>query len=58
MKGIGKRTTYLIEKLQLQKHPEGGYFKEVYRSDEEISKEELPHRFQGKRRKKEKKERR
>ncbi len=27
----------LIEKYQLQPHPEGGYFKEVYRSDQELN---------------------
>jgi uncharacterized protein len=36
-----------IEKLKLQPHPEGGYFREVYRSDEIIFKENLPKRYQG-----------
>ncbi len=27
------RKEELIEKLQLEKHPEGGYFKETYRSE-------------------------
>ena len=40
---------YYIKKLGLQKHPEGGWFKEVYRSSEEISGEHLPERFSGKR---------
>ena len=40
---------YYIKKLGLQKHPEGGWFKEVYRSSEEISGEQLPERFSGKR---------
>ena len=31
-----------IKKLDLQPHPEGGYYKEVYRSDEEIVAELLP----------------
>lgn len=35
----------LIEKFALQKHPEGGYFSEVYRSDEIISKVALPGRY-------------
>ncbi|HID38000.1 MAG TPA: cupin domain-containing protein [Calditrichaeota bacterium] len=39
--------TYWIRKLNLQKHPEGGYFKETYRSAEIIRREHLPRRFQG-----------
>lgn len=31
--------------LKLQPHPEGGYFKEVYRSDEELASESLPARY-------------
>ena len=42
-------SSYWIEKLDLEKHPEGGYFKEVYRSDEFLEKENLPARFHGKR---------
>lgn len=34
-----------IEKLHLEKHPEGGYFKEIYRSGEMILPEGLPSRF-------------
>jgi uncharacterized protein len=33
---------YYIKKLQLQKHPEGGYYRETYRSEES-----LPERFKG-----------
>lgn len=40
---------YYIKKLGLEKHPEGGWFREVYRSSEEISGEHLPERFSGKR---------
>ena len=36
-----------IEKLQLQKHPEGGYYKEVYRADETIPKHSLLERYSG-----------
>ncbi|MBZ0180220.1 MAG: cupin domain-containing protein [Melioribacteraceae bacterium] len=36
-----------VEKLNLEKHPEGGFFKEVYRSDETIKKDHLPNRFNG-----------
>lgn len=44
-----ERIQFLKEALQLNKHLEGGYFKEVYRSDEEISKEALPEDFSGSR---------
>lgn len=38
-----------IEKLGLLPHPEGGWFKEVYRSHEYIIKDVLPERFNGSR---------
>jgi len=38
---------YWIEKLGLQRHPEGGFFKETYRSREVILKQALPQRFGG-----------
>ena len=34
-----------IQKLELLEHPEGGYFKEVYRSGETIAQEALPSRY-------------
>jgi predicted cupin superfamily sugar epimerase len=34
-----------IDKLRLEPHPEGGYFKEIYRSGEIILPEGLPERF-------------
>lgn len=34
-----------IKKLELLPHPEGGYYKEVYRSDEKITKNGLPSRY-------------
>lgn len=40
---------YFIEKLELTKHPEGGWFKEVYRSEETISKNALDSRFPSER---------
>ena len=40
---------FYIEKLNLQKHPEGGWFKEVYRSAESIEKQALGKRFSGER---------
>lgn len=36
---------YWIEKLNMNKHPEGGYFKETYRSHETIGRECLPKRY-------------
>jgi predicted cupin superfamily sugar epimerase len=36
-----------IEALQLGPHPEGGYFRQVYRSAELIAREHLPGRFNG-----------
>lgn len=36
---------YWIEKLKLEKHPEGGWFKEVYRSEDVIPKIGLPESF-------------
>ena len=40
---------YVIKKLKLTKHPEGGYFKEVYRSEEFIPANVLPGRYNGER---------
>lgn len=36
----------IIKTLSLEKHPEGGYFKEIFRSDEFLNKD-LPKRYQG-----------
>lgn len=40
---------YWIEKLQLQKHPEGGWFREIYRAKEVIPQNGLPEYFTGER---------
>lgn len=40
-----KSAAYWIEKLQLQPHPEGGYYRETYRAEEKIGKECLPLRY-------------
>jgi predicted cupin superfamily sugar epimerase len=40
----------LVKLLGLKSHPEGGYYKETYRSDEIISKGALPKRYKGNRR--------
>jgi len=44
-----KTVEYWIEKLKLEAHPEGGYFRETYRSDEWIAIDGLPDRFLGER---------
>ena len=44
-----KNADYWIERLELQPHPEGGYFKETYRSNEVILEHALPERFKGRR---------
>ena len=46
---MNREAKILIERLKLKKHPEGGYFAEYYRSDENIDKEHLPSRFSGSR---------
>lgn len=38
---------YWIDALQLARHPEGGYFRETYRSPESIRRQHLPPRFSG-----------
>ncbi len=38
---------YWITKLALQPHPEGGYFREIYRADERIPAAALPPRYRG-----------
>lgn len=38
----------LIKHLSLEKHPEGGYFRETYRSAEGVDGKSLPERFSGK----------
>ena len=42
-----KKADYWIEKLNLVAHPEGGYFREIYRSNELIPLACLPERFNG-----------
>lgn len=38
---------YWINKLGLEPHPEGGYFREVYRSEDTVGMAGLPDRFDG-----------
>jgi len=40
---------YWIERLRLAPHPEGGWFRETYRSREVIAESALPGRFRGER---------
>ncbi|MEQ9263348.1 MAG: cupin domain-containing protein [Owenweeksia sp.] len=49
MSVIFKDHLYWVEKLQLQPHPEGGFYKETYRSTETIDTSALPERFGGNR---------
>jgi predicted cupin superfamily sugar epimerase len=42
-----KNARYWIDQLALQKHPEGGWFKEVYRSEVKISAGALPKEIKG-----------
>lgn len=42
-----KTANYWIEKLQLREHPEGGYFRETYRSKETLEARHLPDRYQS-----------
>lgn len=44
-----KNAAYYIEKLKLSTHIEGGAFRETYRSDMSIAKENLPAEFRGNR---------
>ena len=46
---MDKDATYWIEKLRLEPHPEGGYFRQTYRSELVIAREALPAGFTGKR---------
>ena len=46
---MSRTAEYWIEKLQLEPHPEGGYFRQTYRSDLVIAREALPDRFAGSR---------
>jgi predicted cupin superfamily sugar epimerase len=41
------KAEYWIEKFVLKKHPEGGYYREVYRSAESIAAGHLPERYSG-----------
>jgi len=42
-----KESKYWIEKLELEAHPEGGYFRQTYKGDVTLAKEALPTGFAG-----------
>lgn len=42
-----ENAAYWINRLQLVRHPEGGYFREIYRSSEIVNKKHLPDRYSG-----------
>lgn len=44
-----KTAEYWINTLDLEHHPEGGYFREVYQSSESIPADVLPERYTGQR---------
>ncbi len=44
---MNKEAQQWIDKLGLHDHPEGGYFKETYRSHEKIPQRDLPANYQG-----------
>jgi len=46
---MNTKATQYIKQLGLKKHPEGGYFKEVYRSGEIILPQHLPSRYTSRR---------
>ena len=43
---MGEADTW-IDALEMLEHPEGGYFRETYRSAERLEAEQLPERFDG-----------
>jgi len=44
---IIRDASYWIRKLNLKKHPEGGFYKETHRSKEILNREHLPGRYTG-----------
>ncbi len=47
MTDLPHRAEELICRLELEPHPEGGFFREVYRSEERIPQHVLPERYRG-----------
>ncbi len=46
---MDRTAAYWIDHLNLQQHPEGGYFREVYRCREHYDAQKLPGRYNGNR---------
>jgi hypothetical protein len=44
---VTKKAAYWVQKLGLEPHPEGGYFRQTYRADLVLLKESLPPEFTG-----------
>jgi len=44
-----KDAPYWIQKLRLEPHPEGGYYRQTYQADLRLAKEALPSQFKGSR---------
>ncbi|HVM86655.1 MAG TPA: cupin domain-containing protein [Puia sp.] len=44
---MNNHAAYWVSKLQLNKHAEGGYYREIYRSPITVNKNSLPDGFQG-----------
>jgi predicted cupin superfamily sugar epimerase len=44
-----KDSAFWIEKLGLERHPEGGYYRQTYRADLQLAQEALPAQFTGSR---------
>ncbi len=42
-----KDAKYWIEKLSLQSHPEGGFYRQTYKADQVLPRESLPPQFTG-----------
>jgi predicted cupin superfamily sugar epimerase len=40
---------YFVKKLNLAPHPEGGYFREIYKSNHWINADQISNRYQGER---------
>jgi len=46
---VEQNAQYWIDRLNLQAHPEGGHYREVYRAEDRIQAEGLPNRYGGSR---------
>jgi len=46
---VSSKALHWVNQLQLVEHPEGGWYKEVYRSEGSIASSSLPDRFDGER---------